>query len=410
MYLVLLILCNIATTTGECLIAHESLKEWYTFDNNDLGVNVFSNSETVSNFTGLPVHTAGVVGTGITLSNASLLMTMPNTVGEDLGDFTLEFWAMILELPSSGGLDLVSFIDTQGYKLSISEFGSIDLTVKLRSTSIQTGSNTVFLRTNEWHHFALSIAWRQGDILLAVNGTDVSSRSQTISCCASTPETPLTIGGELALSIDELSYYNKALDLSTIQQIYEVGEFGKCIPGQPTRATTPSAEPTVQSSEPSSSVTQILVDLGANCLNQSFCMFENETTVVFSGTLDFRGITLASNGNVTFTGSIILVDDLSKIILKGCPSFNGLTFKLNDTAETLTLIHFSKNCEIDDTSNISVSTPKGCSVVKPAILETQGILYLGNKYKCLSSTGYYTSYVLWWRSLWLIVMYRVISP
>ncbi|MFH1425241.1 MAG: CARDB domain-containing protein, partial [archaeon] len=180
----------------------------------------------------------GVVGDGKVFDGLDDYIRVSDAEGLSVGSFSVETWLRPNILSSSGGL--VFFMEAVTDDIFMMGFDDdpVDGMLSCFADTVREGNifvqgpNSV-LPVNEWSHVACTYDQVTGHFYLYVNG-EVKETYDGLE------NNPIDPGADRALiggpdeffdgSIDELSIYNRALDPSEIQAIYNAGSSGKCLP------------------------------------------------------------------------------------------------------------------------------------------------------------------------------------
>ena len=188
------------------------------------------------------------------------------------GDFTIDAWVKFPPLPASTGWPLyVATIvnrccsQNRGYSFYIRSLGAPNN----ERLAFRWGDGTIYpevtsimpITPNQWHHVAVTFkrlvppgqppstpGGYTFELRLYVNGQQVGLQVGGNPVGSLQTFLVLDIGDVPAstdqpITIDELEFFNRALDASEIKAIYEAREAGKCREKTPTPAPTPTKTP-----------------------------------------------------------------------------------------------------------------------------------------------------------------------
>ena len=230
-----------------CVSPPSGMVAWWPGDNhaNDL-VAPLANGTLMSGAT----FAAGKVGAAFSLSGATDYVNVPDSLklNPGAGDFSIDAW--ILTKEASGTFDIVDKRTRTanaaganvytGYALYVSQ-GRLGMQLAdggaLSSGFTNYTSAGPTIADGQWHHVAVTV--KRGNTtggVLIVNGAVALTFSPTGRAGSLTNTADLSIGQEsfggfnFQGLIDEVEFFNRALDLSEVQAIYNAGSAGKCKP------------------------------------------------------------------------------------------------------------------------------------------------------------------------------------
>jgi Concanavalin A-like lectin/glucanases superfamily/Carboxypeptidase regulatory-like domain len=223
-----------------CIAPPPGLVRWYRAENN--GVDSSGTSDgTLLNGTGF---TLGQVGQGFDFDGVDDMFTAPDSPALAFGtnSFTIETWARADSTNNYSALftkrvDANPFDGFNFYRGPDGILGS-----DIKSGNVVTVSSDAAMQLGQWHHLALVIDRASNTAKMYVNGVLQASQPSLAGIGSLTNSEPLRLGRVVNSvanpnpaqafdgSLDEFSIYDRALSTTDIQDIYNAGANGKCVP------------------------------------------------------------------------------------------------------------------------------------------------------------------------------------
>jgi hypothetical protein len=183
---------------------------------------------------GTATFAAGEVGQAFSLDGAGWVEVPDATTFEFTTQLTQEAWIRPDDVSNYRGI--ISKFGTNGnwsYQMMVAPGGALRTEYSGNGTTYeQVSSPTGLLGVGVWAHVAMT--FKNGLVLLYVNGTQVASYQSAITAIYSSGTTKPTIGRDpvglqyFAGRIDEAALYNRALGAGEIGAIYAAGAAGMC--------------------------------------------------------------------------------------------------------------------------------------------------------------------------------------
>jgi len=189
---------------------------------------------------GSATYAAGMVDQAFSFDGSTGYVRVPDRALWNLGtDFTIDLWANFNVVT---GTDPFIAHDEGGGSVNKWIFwysSTTGLTFHVNSPTLGSGVNVAYPAwapsTGTWYHFTVTSIEDPGfgsTFRLYINGIEV--RETTISAPIPDAAAPLTIGRAESFYfnglIDEVEIFDRMLDVSQIQGIYDAGSYGKCVP------------------------------------------------------------------------------------------------------------------------------------------------------------------------------------
>ncbi|WOO40240.1 tandem-95 repeat protein [Rubellicoccus peritrichatus] len=289
------------TVGGACsVIPDSSLLYWLT--GNQTTADLVSGDSAGLSRSG---YRTGLVGSGFDFSGSGYLRVAERTELDlnQYNGFTIEGWFYADDGDSSGVL--LSWADTDGQGLSIfrSDYQGRRININLRDVDgtdrTQKTGDTLYY--GNWYHLAFTYERSTGELHVYRGGSLLNNWS--------VGDIPFDSLGDLRIgwgsqgyfdgSIDELSIYSRALDITEIDAIYQAGWIGKCHPDPANNG------PTVTLAGPNN------ITLPANILDYTVSAFDDGLPADQNLSLQWRQI--SGPGVITFEPASIAGDNIYNI-------------------------------------------------------------------------------------------------
>ena len=241
----------IVNPPASCDPPPSGLVSWWRAENDALD-SAGTNNGTL---TGATTFGSGNVGQGFVFDgNTGSGVALGNPTGLQLQDFTIEGWikrsSASVASHGSGGVGTIFGCGPGGYYFLMESNGKLDFD-KLGDAVPQSGP---FITDTNFHHVALTKVGSTVTFYLDGAASSVSSDPTTFTFTTSIGigYRPDNQGNSFLGTIDELSFYNRALSALEIQAIYNAGSEGKCFTPVPPVITSQPTNQTVFMGQPAS--------------------------------------------------------------------------------------------------------------------------------------------------------------
>lgn len=242
------------TAAPTCVSLSQGPAVWLQLDSNANDY-VTGNSSVLG---GGPAFVAGKVGNALSFDRIDDAVWVPASTSLDIGSgpgATVEMWLNVADVNAQ--MAVVEWSETNGSQLglhlSTGVFGSGSIFANLIDTTgaphhITTPSG--LLSAGTFHHIALTYDRTDGTARFYVDGVDVAQSS--VGNIRLETRTGLWLGqrvvgtdihNRFGGSLDEISFYNRALSAEEVQSIFAAGSLGKCsTPVLPAILSQPSSQ------------------------------------------------------------------------------------------------------------------------------------------------------------------------
>ena len=242
---------------------------------------------------GHTAYASGKVGQGFVFDGTSDGVRLANAPNLQTQDFTIETWVRrnnTNQVSSSIDGGLIFGYGTGGYAFGLLNSGTMYLS---KVGSSQVNSSVQITDTN-FHHVALTKS--NSTIIFYVNGTAYPANSYnpgfTFGTSPAIGARGDTLGNSFWGSIDELSFYNRALSAPEIQSIYTASYLGKCDVA-PTIVTHPQS----QTATVGSNVTLTVSATGSIPLSYQWLVNGTTLTGATASSLTLTNVQMNQAGN-----------------------------------------------------------------------------------------------------------------
>ncbi|PWU11255.1 MAG: hypothetical protein C5B50_23760 [Verrucomicrobia bacterium] len=216
---------------SNCSPASSGLVSWWQAQGNAV--------DTISTNNGTLIGTVsygpGMVGQGFVLNGNGAYIQLANSTNLQTQTFTIEAWikrASASLATGSGALGGNIFgYGSGGYNFGLYNNGRLSLT-KAGTSDVQTAP---LVADTNFHH--LAVTKTGSTVVFYVDGTAYPAGAYdpgfTFSTIPVIGALGTSLGGSFWGTLDEVSFYNRALSVGEVQSIYAAGIFGKCPPSAP---------------------------------------------------------------------------------------------------------------------------------------------------------------------------------
>jgi hypothetical protein len=255
----------------------------------------------------------GEVDQAFLFNGVNQYVTIPNAPElNPTNAITLEAWINWASFGGSGAVDFIVKDDPFGTDRQYM-FGMVLISGHwfLRpAVGVPSGltyfNGSVALQTNTWYHVAMT--YDGATLKQYING--VQDGSLAVTGAILPTSNPLIIGGEasgpwdFAGKMDEVSLYNRALNVAEIQAIYNAGSAGKCQPANP---PTIFAQPASQAKVEGANVTFTVGAAGSTPLSYQWEFNGTNINGATDSALTLTNIQPANGGNY----SVVVTNEIS---------------------------------------------------------------------------------------------------